>query len=59
LQLVGGELLQAQADGPSIERLEREQLQDEQVQRALQEIGRSAQGGLLLVTELCNAGLSR
>ena len=44
LQHVAADLANALRDAPAVHRLERERLEDEQIQRALNEIGRSAHG---------------
>src|SRR6266536_5064771 len=50
LQRFGGHLFQALADGPAVHRLEGEHLQQQEVEGALDEIGRLAHGSVLSVT---------
>jgi len=56
---IAGNLFQALANGPSVQRLQRQYFKDEHVQRPLDQVGGLTHEGLLSVTELDYRGSPR
>jgi hypothetical protein len=52
LEDVAGDLREALADGPAVERFEGEDFEDEEVESALEEVRRFGHGGVPSVTEI-------